>query len=97
PGPGQRSPRIDGNSPLTGLPVQLGEGQARLAKGGACHGQSVARIRLAGGARRVPGVGHQLGGSPNDLLAGGEKISFEAARQVAAVLNSPASLATEPI
>ena len=83
---------IDQQAQLPGGAVELGGGQVGVAQRGAGHGQRVDRVGLAVGARRVPGVGHQLRRHPHDPLTGRQQIGLEAPGQVPAVLHRPAPL-----
>jgi hypothetical protein len=76
-------------SHLTVRAIQPGHWQVRLPLRGAGDCQRIDGVGLAVGPRGVPNVGHQLGRDPDDGLARGEQIAFQAPRQVPAVLDRP--------
>jgi Transposase IS116/IS110/IS902 family len=71
--------------------------QAGLAQRRPCHRQRVDRAGLAVGAGRVPGVRHQLGRHPHDLLTCGQQVGLQPPGQMPAVLHRPRAVRPEPV
>jgi hypothetical protein len=74
---------------LPGRAVEGGGGQVGFAQRRTSDGEGVDRVGLAVAAGAVADMGHQLGRNACDALTGTEKVAFESARQVAAVLDGP--------
>ena len=73
-------------------PIESGDRQVRLAQGRSGDSERVDGVALAGLAATAAGASHELGRHAHDGLTRGEKVSLEATRQLATVLECPASL-----
>jgi hypothetical protein len=87
---------VDQQLELAGGAVQPGGGQLGFPQRRPRHRQRVDRIRLAVGAGGGPGMGHELGWDPHDVLAGAEQVPLQPPGQVPAVLDRPAPLGVKP-
>jgi hypothetical protein len=72
--------------------LEPGDRQFRFAQGRPGGGEGVDGVALAGLTRPLPDPGHELGWHAHDGLTRGEEVSLEATRQLATVLQRPASL-----
>ena len=77
--------------------VMGGHRQVRFTQHRPGHRLGIDRIGLSTGARRLAGLGHQLGGHPHHGLPRPQQIAFQPRRHVAAVLDAPRQLGAESI
>ena len=83
---------VDEQAELALGAVERRDRQVGLAEDRLGDGIRIDRVALAGLAHRAADTGHELGRHPDDRFARPEEVDFQAAGEVAAVLERPAAL-----